>query len=82
MYPTKGPYVFVENLATCPGAGLRLRHRAVVLLVYLVRSYVAARGKHPIVVARHRGIVRLLARSGFVAQPAVVMTCNPTMEIP
>lgn len=82
FYPTKGPYVLVENLATLAVAPLRVRHRAVVLLVSLVRAYTAARAKYPLVVVRHRGIVRLLARNGFTAQQAVVMTAPPRLEVP
>lgn len=82
MYPTKGPYAIIENLSTCPGAGIRIRHRAVVLLVSLVRAYLAARAKFPLVVVRRRSLVRLLARSGFVSQQAVVMTASPVMEVP
>lgn len=82
LYPTKGPYVLAENLSTLAVAPLRIRHRAVSLLVSLVRAYSCARAKFPLVVVRHRGIVRLLARSGFTPQQAIVMSAPARMEVP
>lgn len=81
LYPCRGPFVIVEHLSTNPGAPARLRHRAVTLLVTLVKTYAATKARYPIVVVRKPSLVRLLAKNGFLSQQAVVMTCNPTYEV-
>jgi len=81
LYPTTGPYVFAEHMATNPMAPLRLRHRAVAALLRALRAYCAMRAKYPLVVIRHRALVRMLVREGFTHQPAVVMSADPVMRI-
>lgn len=82
LYPTSGPYVLVENLATNPGCPGRLRHRAVVLLVTLTRAYSATHSKFPIVIVRHRSLAKLLAKKGFHHQPGAILTSAAILEVP
>lgn len=82
LYPSSGPYVFVEHLASNPQRPLRLRHRGVSLLAALVRSYCAIHSKYPVVVVRSRGLCKMLGRLGYETQVAVVMTAKPILEVP
>lgn len=81
LFPTAGPYVLAEHLATNPSAPMRLRHRAVSALLRTLKAYCAMRAKHPIAIIRHRSLVRLLAREGFSAQSAVVMSASPVLAL-
>lgn len=82
LYPTRGPFFFLEHLSTNPGCPAKLRHRAVVLLATLVRAYAAAHSKYPIAVVRHRSISRILQRHGFTHSPGAVLTAAPILEVP
>lgn len=81
LYPTAGPYLFAEHLATNPRAPLRMRHRAVVLLLRALRAYSAMRSKYPMVVIRHRSLIRMLTREGFAHQAAVLMSAAPALPV-
>ena len=74
LYPTKGPYVFAEHLATNPSCPSKLRHRAVSSLAAVARAYCATTAKFPLIVIRHRALVRILMRAGYVTTPGIIMT--------
>lgn len=79
--PTQGPYLFAEHLATNPQAPVRLRHRAVSLLIRTLRAYSAITSKYAMVIIRSGSLIRILSREGFSAQSAVVMTTNPVCAL-
>lgn len=82
MYPTKGPYVFCEHLVTNPTLPAKVRHKGLCVLLGSLKLYCAATGKVPLIVARHRGLVKVLRRMGYLPQQALVLTAVPEMEIP
>lgn len=81
LFPTKGPHVFAEHLSTNPAAPLRLRHRAVMALLRALKAYCAMRAKYPLVIIRHRSLMRMLTREGFAPMPAVVLSTDPTLRL-
>ena len=82
MYPTKGPYVFCEHLVTNPGVRPMVRHKGLCVLLGALKLYCASTGKVPLIVARHKGLVKVLMRAGYLPQQALVLTAVPEMEIP
>lgn len=76
LYPTEGPYCLVEHLSTNPACGARLRHRGVLAAARTLRGYLSVAGKYPVMVIRHRALVRILAREGFRSMPGVVMSSD------
>lgn len=76
VYDTTGPFLFFEHLVTNPEAPLKLRFRAVNLLVEECLSMCRHLGKLPQVMVQHAGIKRILEKHGLVAPGAFCMTCH------
>lgn len=72
LYPTVGPYVFVEHAATNPKAPLRARHGAFSALLEAIREAGRASNQTPIcLVQPSAGMKRLLMKAGYEVSPTL-----------
>ncbi len=77
LYPTEGPDFFAEHAATNPQAPATLAHRGFEKLIAQVRVYAALRAKYPVLLIRHRSILRMLSKQGFRSMEGIAVTCDP-----
>jgi hypothetical protein len=74
-------HFFLEHLITNPTMPLKVRHRAVELIIKCVRSYASATGKFAYLVTDVPSVARMLARRGFTHKPVQLMSASPEMAL-
>ena len=80
-YLSDPPYMFVENLCTNPEAGASDVHRAVVYLARALMAMGTFENRCVMIMARHKGIIRILQKCGFAYDPCMVFYSIPGAEI-
>jgi len=78
MYPCDGPYCVVEFVSTNPALPVRVVHAAVERICAMVASYGALTGKTMLCFPKHKGVKRLMEKSGYnPVKPEVEIKWGP-----
>lgn len=72
LYPANGPYVICEFVSTNPEVSARVRHVAAERIGWAIRVYGAIHGQTPMTFPKHKGVKRLLKKTGFLPVKAGV----------
>jgi hypothetical protein len=80
VYPTEGPWMFLEHLSFKPGLQKSLILRGVYLGVEAARGMGAAMGKRPLIHSSHKSIDAMLERCRYTRSPMTCWYAEPTTK--
>lgn len=78
LFPCDGPYIVTEFVSTNPALSLRLRHQVMLSVCQAVSYYGAMVGKTPLCFPKHKGVKKLMRKTGYLdVKPEVEVLFSP-----
>lgn len=78
IYPAEGPYAVAEFVSTNPALPKKLLHYAMLMVCQGMSYYGAMVGKTPLCFPKHKGVKRLMEKTGYCyTKPEVQVMYSP-----